>query len=153
MPKFMLKVQPYYNVPHPSPRSNTRPKKPGQLGLRIIHMLTFPKTFIKKILNSKLVIMLQYQNTKILLLKDILRIGLKEFLWLKVTPAKKLFFVINSPWCVINEIFYLKKKQFFVSEISRFLCFCEIRRFQNLWRHHKHCWIMKVTLMIISLES
>ena len=55
---------------------------------------------------------------------------------LKVTSATKLFFVINRPWCVINEFFYLKKKCF-ILEILRFLCFCETHWFQNLWRHHK----------------
>ena len=35
-----------------------------------------------KILNLKLVIMLEYQNTKTFLLKDILQIGLKKFLLL-----------------------------------------------------------------------
>ena len=36
-----------------------------------------------KVLNPKLVIMLEYQNKKTFLLKDILQIGLKKFLWLK----------------------------------------------------------------------
>ena len=33
-------------------------------------------------------------------------------------------------------IFFLKKK-YFVPDISRFLCFCEIHRFQNLWCQHE----------------
>ena len=36
----------------------------------------------KKILNAKLVIMLEFQNTKTLLLKDTLQIGQKKFLLL-----------------------------------------------------------------------
>ena len=36
----------------------------------------------KKILNSKLVIMLEFQNTKTFLLKDTLKIGQKKFLLL-----------------------------------------------------------------------
>ena len=36
-----------------------------------------------KVLNPKLVIMLEYQNKKTFLLKDILQIGLKKFLQLK----------------------------------------------------------------------
>ena len=40
----------------------------------------FDRKVNDKILNSKLVIMLEYQNTKIFLLKDILQIGLKKFL-------------------------------------------------------------------------
>ena len=38
------------------------------------------KKIIKKVLNSKLVIMLEYQNMKIFLQKAILQIGLKKFL-------------------------------------------------------------------------
>ena len=38
------------------------------------------KEVIIKILNVKLVIMLEYQNTKTFLLKDILQISLKKFL-------------------------------------------------------------------------
>ena len=53
----------------------------------------------------------------------------------------------SSPWCVINKFFYLKSKQCFVLKISSFLCFCE--RFENLWRHHKHWYIMEVTFMLI----
>ena len=41
---------------------------------------TFVKYFMSKIINSKLVIILEYQNTKIFLLKDILQIGLKKIL-------------------------------------------------------------------------
>ena len=36
-----------------------------------------------KVLNLKLLIVLEYQNTKPVLLKDMLQIGLKIFLWLK----------------------------------------------------------------------
>ena len=49
----------------------------------IIHILNILKKLMIKILNLKLVIILQYQNTKTFLLKDILQIGLKKFLWLK----------------------------------------------------------------------
>ena len=42
--------------------------------------------------------------------------------------------------------------QCFVLEIfSRFLCFCEIR-FQNLWHHDRHCYIIEVILMLSSFE-
>ena len=41
--------------------------------------------------------------------------------------------------------FFLKKKCF-VLEISRLSSFCEIHRFENLLRHHRHSYIMKVTL-------
>ena len=52
-----------------------------------------------------------------------------------------------------SDFFYLKKKYCLVLEISRFLGFGEIDRFQNLLRHHKHCYLMKVTFMLISFES
>ena len=32
-------------------------------------------------------------------------------------------------------------------------CLCESHKFQNLWRHHRHCAIMEITLMPIPLES
>ena len=42
--------------------------------------IDFSKTVKDKILNSKLVIMLEYQNKITFLLKDILQIGLKKIL-------------------------------------------------------------------------
>ena len=45
----------------------------------IIYKLILIKKFVIKTLNSKLVIMLEYQNKKIFLLKDILQIGLRGF--------------------------------------------------------------------------
>ena len=63
---------------------------------------------------------------------------------LNVTSATKLFFAIKQR---------LMKKKRFVLEISGFLCFCESCRFQNLWRHHKYCYIMQATLMLVSFES
>ena len=62
---------------------------------------------------------------------------------LNVTSATKLFFVIKQR---------LMKKKCFVLEISRFLCFCDTCRFQNLWRH-KYWYIMQATLMLVSFES
>ena len=50
-------------------------------------------------------------------------------------------------------IFLFEVKIMFVLEISRFSCFSEIHRFQNLWPHHRHCYIMEVTLTLISFES
>ena len=66
-------------------------------------------------------------------------------------PYKTIFCHIVALDNVIN-FFYLKKKHCFVLEISRFLCCCEIHRFQNLWRHRRHCYIMEVTLMLIFLN-
>ena len=41
---------------------------------------------------------------------------------------------------------FFEEKYYFVLEISRFLCFCEIHRFYNLRRHHGHCYVMEVTI-------
>ena len=49
---------------------------------RFIRTLNTMKILIKKILNLKLVTMLQFQNTKIFLLKDMLQVGRKKFLLL-----------------------------------------------------------------------
>ena len=50
------------------------------LKLKTMHILTLLKKLMIKILNLKLVIMLEYQNAKTFLLNDILQIGLKKFL-------------------------------------------------------------------------
>ena len=47
------------------------------------HILTLVKKSIIKILNLKLVILLEYQSLKTFLQKVALQIGLKKFLWLK----------------------------------------------------------------------
>ena len=54
--------------------------KRSLLKLKIMHILSLLKKLMIKILHLKLVIMLEYQNTKTFLLKDILQIGLKKFL-------------------------------------------------------------------------
>ena len=56
--------------------------KSNFLMLRTILMLNTMKIQIKKILNLKLVTMLEFQNIKTFLLKDILQIGQKKFLLL-----------------------------------------------------------------------
>ena len=50
--------------------------------LQMILMLNTMKIQIKKILNSNLVIMLEFQDTKTFLLKDTFQIGQKKFLLL-----------------------------------------------------------------------
>ena len=52
------------------------------LTLRVIVMLNTMKIKMKKILNLNLVTMLEFQNIKTFLLKDILQIGQKKFLLL-----------------------------------------------------------------------
>ena len=54
-----------------------------QLMYNQAHILTLVKKLIIKILNLKLVIILEYQNIRIFLQKVTLQIGLKRFLWLK----------------------------------------------------------------------
>ena len=66
-------------------------------------------------------------------------------------PAVQTYFLQQrSPWCVI-KCFYLKKC--FIFDISRILCFSEIYRFRNLWCHHRHCYTMDLTFLLISFES
>ena len=48
-----------------------------------MHILTLVKKLIIKILNLKLVILLEYQNIKIILQKVTLQIGLKKFFVIK----------------------------------------------------------------------
>ena len=52
------------------------------IDLHLILMLNTMKILTKNILNLKLVTMLEFQNTKTFLLKDMLRIGRKRFLLL-----------------------------------------------------------------------
>ena len=68
-------VNKYNNTVH-------RSIKMKPIELQLILMLNTMKILIKKILNSKLVIMLGFQNTKTFLLKDTLEIGRKKFLLL-----------------------------------------------------------------------
>ena len=56
--------------------------KRNLLTLRVIIILNTMKILIKKILNLKLVTMLEFQNIKIFLLKDIPQINQKKFLLL-----------------------------------------------------------------------
>ena len=56
--------------------------KRNLLTLQVIAMLNTMKTLIKKILNLNLVTMLEFQNIKRFLLKEILQIGQKKFLLL-----------------------------------------------------------------------
>ena len=56
----------------------------------------------------------------------------------KVTSTRKLFFDVKL-------IFLFEEEICFIHGISRFSCFSEI--------HHRHCYIMEVTLMLISFES
>ena len=54
--------------------------KKKQLTLHLILMLNTMKIPMKKILNLKLAVVLEFQNTKAFLLKDTLKIGQKKFL-------------------------------------------------------------------------
>ena len=56
--------------------------------LKVVHILTLAKKLMIKILNFKLLIMLEYQNSKTFFLNSILQIGLKTFLQLKKLKNK-----------------------------------------------------------------
>ena len=47
------------------------------------------------------------------------------------------------------NLYYLKKSSCFVLEVSRFLCFCEIHKFHNLWRHHRRAFFSSLMRAII----
>ena len=71
-------------------------------------------------------------------------------LLLKITSAGKRFLAkVALDVQLMFFFFFFLKKKCFVREISRFLCFCKIHRFENLWWHHRHCYIMEVTLFWI----
>ena len=63
--------------------------KMKSIEVKITHILAILKKLMIKILNLKLMMMLEYQNRKTFLLNDIFQIGLKKFLWLK--KLKNLF--------------------------------------------------------------
>ena len=71
-----------------------------------------------------------------------------------IIPASLLSGLITSSTLkVTSEFFYLKRKRCFVFNISQFLWLCEIHKSQNLGCHHRYCFMIEVTLMVISLES
>ena len=73
---------------------------------------------------------------------------------LKATPPLQNYFCLTVALDMqLMNLFILKKKKCFLLEISRFLCFCKIHIFQNLWHHHRHCYIMEVIIMLIYFES
>ena len=64
---------------------------------KIIHILTILKNLMIKILKLKLVIMLEYEDTKTLFLKEILQIGLKKIFVIKeVENTVSWTYVIND---------------------------------------------------------
>ena len=87
------------------------------------HILTLVNKLIIKILNLKLLILIEYQNIKILLQKATLQIGLKKILWLKklkilwrghmllmILKEKKLYvIIIIIIIIIIINLFNVKK--------------------------------------------
>ena len=71
------------------------------------------KILIKKILDSKLVIMLEFENTKTFLLKDILKICQKKFLLLAKLKIqfRGLMLLVSLNGKPINGSFYEKELQ------------------------------------------
>ena len=51
---------------------------------------------------------------------------------------------------IFMNFFIWRKNNVFVFEIFRFLYFCKIHKFQNLWRRHRHCYIMEVMLIFFN---
>ena len=78
----------------------------------IIHILTLLKKLMIEIFSFKLVIMLEYQNTKTLLLKDIFQIGPKKFLYKKFrTTFPWTYFINDLNVAEIIGCFYEKELQ------------------------------------------
>ena len=75
---------------------------------------------------------------------------------IKGYPRFKIMFCSNVALDVkLMKIFIWRKNN---ASFSRYLDFCvsdqfQNQRFQNLWRHHRSCSIMEVTLMLSSFES
>ena len=82
----------------------------NRLTLQMILMLNKMKIQIKKILNIKLVIMLEFQNTKTFLLKDTLQISQKKFLLLIKLKIQFLGLMLLVIWMVkkLLEVFMKK---------------------------------------------
>ena len=74
-------------------------------------MLNTMNILIKKILNLKLLTMLQFQNTKTFLLKDMFRIGQKKFLLLIKNRVPWTYVVSDVNGEEITENFYEKELQ------------------------------------------
>ena len=72
------------------------------------------------------------------------------FLKVKIYLRCKTFFLaIKEPLIVTATLYFFC----FIFKMSRVWRFCKFHKFQNLRRHHKHSYIMEVTLMLISFES
>ena len=64
------------------------------------------------------------------------------------TSTTKLFFCHKLVLDMyLMNLFIWRKNDASLSKYLDF-CFCEICKFQNLWRHHRHCCIMKVAVML-----
>ena len=81
--------------------------------LQVILRLNTMKIQIKKTLNLKLVIMLEFQNMKTILLKDILQIGQKKFLLLVKNTVPWTYVIIDLNGEEITGSFYEKRLQKF----------------------------------------
>ena len=47
---------------------------------------------------------------------------------------------------------FSEEKMFYSQDVSRFLCFCVIHRFQTVWHHQRDSYIMDVTLTLVCFE-
>ena len=86
------------------------------------HILTLVKKLIIKILNLKLLILIEYQNIKILLQKAALQIGLKTILWLKT---------LKILWRGNMLLMILKKKKLYVIII---IIIINLFKVEKMWK-------------------
>ena len=77
---YIDKLDDIVNKDNNTCHSTTKMKR---VDVKSTHILILVNKLIIKTQNLKLVIMLEYQNIKMFLQKDVLQIGLKKFLWLK----------------------------------------------------------------------
>ena len=96
-------VQRYNNIVH-------SPLKWNWLTLRLIFMLNTMKILMKKILISKLVIMLEFKNTKTFLLKDTLKIGQKKIFLLAKLKIQFRWHTWLVTWMVKKSLEAFLKK-------------------------------------------
>ena len=86
------------------------------------HILTLVKKLIIKSLNLKLLILIEYQNIKILLQKATLQIGLKTILWLKT---------LKILWRGNMLLMILKKKKLYVIII---IIIINLFKVEKMWK-------------------
>ena len=79
--------------------------------------------------------------------------------WWSVFPLKG-YLCYKTIFCLkvasdaqLTNFFIWRKNNVLFSRYLDFFWFCEIHWFQHLWRHHRDCYIIEITLTFISFES